>query len=249
MTEFRNYATKHLNLSGTLVDDVINHQNKQKNNIESYLTPMVLEERTLNVTQLSVFDRLLFDRILWVSGVVDDRMCDIIQAQLLYLESTDSKKDITMMLSSPGGSVLNGLGIRDLMNYIKPDVAVTNVGLAASMGSILLSSAQPKKRYSLINSKVMIHHVSSGTSGVIDDQRISLMEAEKYNYMLFKILAENCNKTFDEVYEAANRDKWFNSQEALEFGLIDEIIGLDKNKSVSQMMEGFDEYYQKYIMK
>jgi ATP-dependent Clp protease protease subunit len=240
-SEFYKYATKHVGINSNLVGDVIKHQ-------VTALTPMILEERVLNVTQLSVFDRLLLDRILWVSGVVDDRMADIIQAQLLFLESTDSNKDIKMMISSPGGSCMDGLAIRDVMNYIKPDVVTTNVGMAASMASILLSSGTKGKRTGLINSKVMIHHVSAGASGVVDDMRINLMEAEKYNYILFKILAENCNKTFDEVHDMAQRDKWFNSDEALKFNLIDEIIGVDKNKTITTMLDGFDTYYNKYVL-
>jgi len=239
--EFYKYATKHLGINTNLVNDVIKHQ-------VTSLTPMILEERVLNVTQLSVFDRLFLDRILWVSGVVDDRMSDIIQAQLLFLESTDPDKDIKMMISSPGGSCVDGLAIRDVMNYIKPDVSTTNIGMAASMASILLSSGTKGKRAGLINSKVMIHHVSSGASGVVDDMRINLMEAEKYNYILFKILAENCDKTFDEVHNMAQRDKWFNSDEALKFNLIDEIIGVDKNKTITTMLDGFDTYYNKYVL-
>lgn len=240
-TDFRKYATKHLGINSTLIDSVEKHQ------ITS-LTPMILEERVLNVTQLSVFDRLLLDRTLWLSGVVDGRMADIIQAQLLYLESTDPEKEIKMMISSPGGSVVDGLAIIDVMNYIKPDVVTTNVGMAASMGSVLLSAGTKGKRLGLINSKVMIHHVSSGASGVVDDMRIDLMEAEKYNYLLFKIISENCNRTFDEVHNMAQRDRWFNSDEALKFNLIDEIIGLEKNKSISTMLEGFDDYYSKYVL-
>lgn len=246
MNEFRKYAVKHVGLNGTTVDDVINHQ---INSVSNYgLTPMILEERKLNVTQLSVFDRMMLDRILWVSGIVDDRMSDIVQAQLLFLESIDSDKDITMMISTPGGSVNDGLSIRDVMNYVKCDIATTNIGMAASMGSILLSSGEPKKRSGLINSKVMIHHVSSGAGGVIDDMRISLIEAEKYNYLLLKILAENCNKTFGEMHDLSLRDKWFNSDEALKFNLIDNIIGIDKHKNITDMMSGFDEYYQKYVI-
>lgn len=239
--EFQKYATKHLGISSTLIDSI------EKQQITA-LTPMILEERALNVTQLSVFDRLFLDRILWVSGVVDERMADIIQAQLLFLESTDPTKDIKMMISTPGGSCLDGLAIRDVMNYIKPDVITTNVGMSASMGSILLSSGTKGKRSGLINSKVMIHHVSSGTHGVVDDMRINLMEAERYNFILFKILAENCDKTFDEVHDIAQRDKWFNSDEALQFNLIDEIIGVDKNKTITSMLDGFDTYYNKYVL-
>ena len=244
MTEFKKYATKHLGINSTFLDDY-----EKKTNVTNYgLTPMILEERKLNVTQLSVFDRLMLDRILWVSGVVDQDMADIIQAQLLFLNNIDPSKDIKMMISTPGGSVINGLAIRDVMNFVTPDIETTNIGMSASMGSILLSSGTKGKRLGLINSKVMIHHVSSGNSGVIDDIRVSMMESEKYNFLLFKILAENCNKTLEEVHDLAKRDKWFNSDEALSFNLIDNIIGLDKNKSITNIMDGFDDYYAKYVL-
>lgn len=236
-SDFYHFSTKHLGVSGTLLDDV------SKN-----LTPMILEERELNVTQLSVFDRLMLDRILWLSGVVDERMADVIQAQLLYLDSVE-KKDITMYISSPGGNVLHGLGIIDVMDYVSSDIITTNIGMSASMGAVLLSAGTKGKRNALISSKTMLHHVSSGNSGVIDDMRISMMEAEKYNYLLIKKLAENCNKSFDEVHNLTMRDKWLNSDEALKFNIIDNIIGLNKHKSISDMMDGFDEYYKKYVVK
>lgn len=217
--------------------------------IEASRTPYILEEREMRMTQMDVFSRLLMDRQLFITGVVDQTMADITQAQLLFLESLDKKSDITMMISSPGGSVLSGLSIIDTMNYITPDVATINLGLAASMGSCLLSSGAKGKRSSLISSRVMLHHVSSGTQGVIDDQRVSIMESEKYNYLLFKILSNNCGKTFEEVHDDSMRDRWFNSKEALDYGLIDEIIGLEKSPSIDDLMEGFDKYYDKYVMK
>jgi len=249
--DFRNYAVKHLGKNGLTVDAVAKHQTNaylsKMHMVKANMTPYIIEERQMNITQLSVFDRLMIDRILFLSGVVDDRMCDIVQAQLMFLDSVETK-DITMQMSTPGGSVLSGLAIKDVMDYIGSDVATINMGLAASMGSILLSSGAKGKRSSLINSRVMTHHVSSGTQGVIDDQRITLMESEKYNYLLFKVLAKNCGKTFEEVHDISKRDKWFNSDEALQFGLIDEIIGLDKKESITDMMEGFDDYYQKYVL-
>jgi len=232
--EFKNYATKHLSLNTQLV--------------EASMTPMILEERELRVTQMSVFDRMMMDRILWLYGVVDDRMASIVQAQLLFLDSIETK-DITLQISSPGGSVLSGLAIIDVMNYIKSDVSTINLGLCASMGSVLLSSGTKGKRNALINSKTMIHHVSSGTEGVIDDQRITLMETERYNFILFKMLANNCGKTFDEIHDISRRDKWFNSDQAKDYGFVDNIIGLDKNKSITELMEGFDEYYEKEVLK
>jgi ATP-dependent Clp protease protease subunit len=222
--------------------------NKYVDSIQSGLTPYILEERQLNVTQIDVFSRLMRDRIIWVSGAVDQHMSDIVQAQLLFLDSVE-KKDITLYINSPGGSVLCGLGIVDLMNYINSDVATVNIGMCASMASILLSSGTKGKRSSLIFSKVMIHQVSSGSSGHIEDNRISQMEAEKYNYILFKILAKNTGKNFDEVLEGARRDHWLNSDEALNFGLIDEIIGLDKTSSISNHLDGFEDYYNKEILK
>jgi len=211
-------------------------------------TPYILEERELRVTQMDVFSRLLRDRILWVSGVVNDNMSNIVQAQLMYLDSVE-KKDITMHVNTPGGSVLAGLGMVDVMRYINSDVQTINTGMAASMGSILLSSGTKGKRASLNFSKVMIHQVSSGASGHVEDNRISQMESEKYNYVLFKMLAENSGKSFDEVLESARRDKWLNSQEALDFGFIDEIIITEKSTPITTYIDGFDEYYTKEVLK
>ena len=221
--------------------------NKYVDSIQGGLTPYILEERQLNMTQIDIFSRLMKDRIIWVSGQVDQHMSDIVQAQLLFLDSAE-KKDITLYINSPGGSVLCGLGIVDLMNYISSDVATVNIGMCASMGSVLLSSGTKGKRSSLIYSKVMTHQVSHGTQGNIQDTRINQMEAEKYNYILFKMLAKNCEKTFEEVLEFSRRDRWYNSDEALKFGLIDEIIGTDKNPTITNMLEGFDEYYTKEVL-
>jgi ATP-dependent Clp protease protease subunit len=215
---------------------------------ENSMTPYILEEREMRVTQMDIFSRLMRDRILWVSGGVNQQMSDIVQAQLLFLDSVE-KKDISLYINSPGGSVLCGLGIVDLMNYISSDVATINIGMCASMASILLSSGTKGKRSSLVYSKVMIHQVSSGSSGHIEDNRISQMEAEKYNYILFKMLSKNTGRTFDEVLEGARRDHWLNSDEALKFGLIDEVIGLDKTTSISESLDGFEEYYTREVLK
>jgi ATP-dependent Clp protease protease subunit len=214
---------------------------------ENSLTPYVLEEREMRATQIDIFSRLMRERILWVSGVVNQHMSDIVQAQMLFLDSVE-KKDITLYINSPGGSVLCGLGIVDLMNYIKSDVVTTNIGMCASMGSVLLSSGTKGKRSSLVYSKVMTHQVSHGTSGNIQDTRINQLEAEKYNYILFKMLAENCGKTIDEVLEFSARDRWYNSDEAKEFGLIDEVIKTDGTKSITEMLDGFDDYYKKSVL-
>ena len=216
-------------------------------NLENSMTPYILEEREMRVTQMDIFSRLMRDRILWVAGVVNDNMSTIVQAQLMFLDNLNNN-DITMHVDSPGGSVKSGLSMVDVMRYIKSDVATINTGMAASMGSILLSSGTKGKRSSLNFSKVMIHQVSSGAQGHVQDNRISQMESEKYNYILFKMLAENSGRSFDEVLESARRDKWLNSQEALDFGFIDEIIISDKTSSITTLMDGFEDYYQKEIL-
>lgn len=215
--------------------------------IEGSMTPYILEEREMRVTQMDIFSRLMRDRILWVSGAVNQQMSDIIQAQLLYLDSVE-KRDVTLYINSPGGSVLCGLGIVDLMNYITSDVATVNIGMCASMGSVLLSSGTKGKRSSLVYSKVMTHMVSSQYGGNIQDTTISHLESHKYNYILFKLLAKNCGKNFEEMLESSRRDRWFNSKEALDFGLIDEIIGIDKVDSIDKQLDGFEDYYKKEVV-
>ena len=210
------------------------------------MTPYILEEREMRVTQMDIFSRLMRDRILWVAGVVNDNMSTVVQAQLMYLDSVE-KRDIKMHVDSPGGSVKSGLSMVDVMRYINSDVETINTGMAASMGSILLSSGTKGKRSSLNFSKVMIHQVSSGAQGHVADNRISQMESEKYNYILFKMLAENSGRDFQYVLEAARRDKWLNSQEALEFGFIDEVILSDKTSSITSLLDGFDDYYNKEV--
>jgi len=240
MSEFEKYYVKHLNQSSNTLNDY-------QKFIENSVTPSIVEERKLNVAIFSVFDRLMMDRIIWCAGPVDERMSIIVQAQLMYLDSV-GKSDITMHLDTPGGSVLNGLSIIDVMEYIKSDVATVNTGMCASMGSVLLSSGTKGKRSSLKYSKVMTHMVSHGNQGNIQETRIRQMEAEKYNYILFKRLAKNCGKTFDEIYEASRNDKWFNSDEALKIGLIDEVI-ITNTSSITDELEGFEEYYKKEVLK
>jgi ATP-dependent Clp protease protease subunit len=215
---------------------------------ENSMTPYILEEREMRVTQMDIFSRLMRDRILWVAGQVNTNMSTVVQAQLMYLDSVETK-DIKMHVDSPGGSVLAGLGMVDVMRYINSDVETINTGMAASMGSILLSSGTKGKRSSLNFSKVMIHQVSSGAQGHVEDNRISQMESEKYNYILFKMLAENSGRPFDEVLESARRDNWLNSQEALDFGLIDEIIITEKATPITTLLDGFDEYYNKEVLR
>ena len=221
--------------------------NYYEQQIEASMTPYILEEREMRVTQMDIFSRLMRDRILWVAGVVNQNMSTVVQAQLMYLDSVE-KRDIKMHIDSPGGSVLAGLSMVDVMRYINSDVETINTGMAASMGSILLSSGTKGKRSSLNFSKVMIHQVSSGAQGHVADNRISQMESEKYNYILFKMLAENSGRDFQYVLDAARRDKWLNSQEALDFGFIDEIIVSDKTSSITTLMDGFEEYYNREVL-
>jgi|TARA_R110000782_G_scaffold21299_1_gene57312 ATP-dependent Clp protease protease subunit len=187
------------------------------------LTPYILEEREMRVTQMDIFSRLMMDRIIWLAGPVNDRMSTVVQAQLMFLDNLEVK-DITLHVDTPGGSVKSGLSIVDVMNYIKSDIITVNTGMAASMGSILLGAGTKGKRYSLPNSRVMLHQVSSGASGNIQDIRRSMAESEKYNTKLFTLLGEYTNKTAETVLEDANRDLWLDAEEALAYGIIDAVI-------------------------
>lgn len=238
-TEFEKFA-----ISEGVPSSRLDYYNKQ---VSSSMTPYILEEREMRVTQMDIFSRMLRDRILWVTGEVNDSMSSVVMAQLMFLDNLD-KKDIKMHIDSPGGSVKSGLSMVDVMEYVKSDIVTINTGMAASMGSILLSSGTKGKRFSLPFSKVMTHMVSHGTSGNVQNTRIGQIEAEKYNFVLFKILAENCGKTLEEMLETSRVDNWLNSSEALRFGIIDEIIGGDV-RDMDKMMEGFDEYYMEEVIK
>ena len=224
-SEFNNYATKHLGVSGLQMHYWEKLQDSLYNNmmVTGSLTPMILEERELRVTQMSVFDRLMMDRIIWLAGPVNDRMSTIVQAQLMFLD-TLGKKDITLHIDSPGGSVKSGLSIVDVMSYISSDCITINTGMAASMGSILLGSGTKGKRYTLNYSRVMLHQVSTGANGNIQDIRLSIAEGEKYNEILFNLLGEYTNKDPKQVMNDATRDLWLNSTEAVDYGIVDEII-------------------------
>ena len=187
------------------------------------MTPMILEERELRVTMMSVFDRLRMDRILWVAGGVNDTMSTIVQAQLMFLDSMDVK-DITMHIDSPGGSVKSGLSIVDVMDYIKSDIVTVNTGMAASMGSVLLGAGTKGKRSSLRFSKVMLHQSSGGFGGNIQDAEIDWKEWQEVNQILFDLLGEYCGKTAEEVKNDSKRDFWLSAQQAVDYGIIDEVI-------------------------
>lgn len=194
-----------------------------KKQIQGSMTPYILEERELRATQLDIFSRLMMDRLLWVAGPVNDRMSTVVQAQLMFLDSVGAE-DITMHVDSPGGSVKSGLSMIDVMEYVKCDIRTINTGMAASMGSVLLGAGTKGKRCSLKHSRTMLHQSSGGFSGNIQDAEIDWKEWQKINEELFVLLGGYCDKTAEQVKEDAKRDFWLTSQEAVDYGIIDEII-------------------------
>jgi len=227
-SEFKDYATKHMGVSGLQ----FHYWEKLQDRIYSTsasLTPYILEERELRVTQMDIFSRLMMDRILWVAGPVNDAMSTVVQAQLMFLDNLENKI-ITMHIDSPGGSVKSGLSMVDVMNYVSSNISTINTGMAASMGSILLGAGTKGMRYSLPNSKVMLHQVSSGASGHVEDIKISLAEAIKYNDKLFTMLGEYCGKDKERVLADCNRDNWLTAEEALAYGIIDGLVESKKTK-------------------
>jgi ATP-dependent Clp protease protease subunit len=218
--DFQNYYVKHLGKSSLDLHNVGNH-------IENSMTPYILEEREMRVTQMDIFSRLMRDRLLWVAGPVDDRMSTVVQAQLMFLDSSD-KTDITMHIDSPGGSVKSGLSMVDVMNYIYCDIRTVNTGMAASMGSVLLGAGTKGKRSSLKFSKTMLHQSSGGAGGNIQDARISFIEWERTNNVLFELLGEFCGKDAEVVKNDSSRDLWLSAEEALSYGIIDEIVKTKK---------------------
>ena len=221
--DFKKFAMSDYNLSS------MNLHNFEKQ-VESSLTPYILEEREMRVTQMDIFSRLMRERLLWVAGGVDDRMSTVVQAQLMYLDSVD-KMDITMHIDSPGGSVKSGLSIVDVMDYISCDIRTVNTGMAASMGSVLLGAGTKGKRSSLRFSKTMLHQTSGGAGGNIQDARINFVECEKVNKILFELLGGYCGKDPKQVEMDATRDFWLDAQEAVDYGIIDEIV-VPKSKKV-----------------
>jgi ATP-dependent Clp protease, protease subunit len=217
--DFTSYA-KSNGISGLSLHQYQNFQS----GINANMTPYILEERQMNMTALDVFSRLMAERIIWLAGPVDDGMSTVVQAQLMYLDSVDSSKEITLHIDTPGGSVKSGLSIVDVMDYIKSDVRTINTGMAYSMGSVLLGAGTKGKRNSLRFSKTMMHNSSGQAGGNISDARITFNEWEKVNTILFELLGGYCGKDPKEVEYDASRDKWLTSQEALEYGIIDEII-------------------------
>ena len=193
--------------------------------IPTAMTPYITEERQLNVAQMDVFSRLMMDRIIFLGDAVDDKIANIIQAQLLFLQSADAKRDIQLYINSPGGSVYAGLGIYDTMQYITPDVATICTGTALSMSAVLLCAGAGGKRAALKHARVMIHQPSGGVQGNASDIEITMNEIKKLQEELYTIIAKHSGQTYDKVYEASDRDHWMKAHEAQAFGMIDEVLG------------------------
>ena len=236
--EFKDYAIKHMGVSSVEFYQWEQMQEKLYGSQASLmvpsasLTPYILEEREMRVTQMDIFSRLMMDRIIWLAGPVNDRMSTVVQAQLMFLDNLE-QKDITLHVDSPGGSVKSGLSIVDVMDYISSDCITINTGMAASMGSVLLGAGTKGKRYSLRFSKVMLHQVSGGAAGNIQDMRLTFAEAEKYNKILFELLGSYTNKTPEQVMADATRDLWLTADEAKEYGIIDNVI-INKKKQTKK---------------
>jgi ATP-dependent Clp protease protease subunit len=220
--EFQRYASSEFGLGSNQLDAYSKH-------IESSMTPYILEERQLRATQLDIFSRLMMDRLLWVAGPVNDRMSTVVQAQLMFLDTTASD-DITMHIDSPGGSVKSGLSMVDVMEYINADIRTINTGMAASMGSVLLGAGTKGKRMSLRHSTVMIHQSSGSFSGNVQDAEIDWKNWQQVNHELFVLLGSYCGKDPDVVKRDAVRDFWLTAEAAVEYGIVDEIIKKSKRK-------------------
>ena len=215
--EFRKFATRHLGLNSMVLDDVISMQNQ-------YLNPYILEERQLNVTQMDVFSRLMMDRIIFLGTQIDDYTANTLQAQLLFLDSTDPGKDISIYINSPGGSVHAGLGIYDTMQFVSSDIATICTGMAASMAAVLLVAGKEGKRSALQHSRVMIHQPMGGAQGQASDIEITARELQKLKKELYTIIAEHSHTDFDKVWADSDRDYWMTAQEAKEYGMIDRVM-------------------------
>lgn len=225
--EFRKFAVKHQGLSGLGVDQYIQHVEGQTRGgliMPTNMTRSVIEERPQNFREIDVFSRLIMDRIVFLGTAVDDYIANILTAQMLFLESADSKKDILLYINSPGGSVYAGLGIYDTMQYVNPDVATICTGLAASMGAVLLAGGAKDKRSALPHARVMIHQPSGGAQGQSTDIEITAREILKLKKELYDILAKHSGKTYQEIYDNSERDYWMRADEAKEYGLIDEVL-------------------------
>ncbi|MCQ2110553.1 MAG: ATP-dependent Clp endopeptidase proteolytic subunit ClpP [Bacteroidaceae bacterium] len=217
MDDFRKFAVRHLGMSSQTLDDVIKAE-------AQYMNPYILEERQLNVTQMDVFSRLMMDRIIFLGTEVNDYTANTIQAQLLYLDSVDSSKNISIYINSPGGSVTAGLGIYDTMQFISSKVSTICTGMAASMAAVLLVAGAEGERAALPHSRVMIHQPLGGVQGQASDIEITAREIQKMKKELYTIISEHSHTPFDKVWADSDRDYWMTAQEACEYGMIDRVL-------------------------
>ncbi|HEX8545696.1 MAG TPA: ATP-dependent Clp protease proteolytic subunit [Cytophagaceae bacterium] len=222
--EFRKFAIKGQGIGGNIVDQYFSHIDNMSGHIVENMTRSVIEERPTNFREIDVFSRLMMDRIIFLGMAIDDHVSNIITAQLLFLESTDSKKDILIYINSPGGSVYAGLGIYDTMQYVKPEVATICTGLAASMGAVLLCGGAAGKRSALPHSRIMIHQPLGGVQGQASDIEITAREILKLKQELYAILAKHSGKDIEMIEKHSDRDYWLKAAEAKEYGLIDEVL-------------------------
>lgn len=216
-SDFRKFATGKVGMNGMVVDDVLRAQSQ-------YLNPYILEERQLNVTQMDVFSRLMMERIIFLGTEINDYTANTIQAQLLYLDSNDPGKDISIYINSPGGSVIAGLGIYDTMQFITSDVATMCTGLAASMGAVLLVAGREGKRSALPHARVMIHQPLGGVQGQASDIEIEAREIQKFKKELYTIIAEHSHTPYDKVWADSDRNYWMTAEEAKEYGMVDQVL-------------------------
>lgn len=221
--EFQKYATRHMGISSATLH---NYTSVYGN----YISPTIIEERQLNVATMDVFSRLMMDRIIFLGVPINDYVANIIQAQLLFLESVDSRKDIQIYLNTPGGSVYAGLGIYDTMQYIAPDVATICTGIAASMGAVLLCAGAEGKRTALKHSRILIHQPMGGAEGQASDIEITAREILKLKKELYEIIAAHSKQDYDKIWKDSDRDYWMTADEAREYGMIDEILVATKKQ-------------------
>ena len=219
--EFRKYAVKHVGISSAALD-------RYSSISSNYISPTIIEERQMNVATMDVFSRLMMDRIIFLGVPINDYVANIIQAQLLFLESVDAKKDIQIYLNSPGGQVYAGLGIYDTMQYITPDVATICTGVAASMSAVLLCAGAENKRTALKHSRILIHQPMGGAQGQASDIEITAREIQKIKKELYEIIAQHSGQTYKKIWKDSDRDYWMTAEEAKDYGMIDEV--LIKNK-------------------
>ena len=220
--DFRKFAVHHLGMNGLALDQYTSQVS------DSYISPTIIEERKLNVAQMDVFSRLMMDRIIFLGTQVDDYTATVIQAQLLYLDSSEPGKDVSIYINSPGGSVYAGLGIYDTMQYIQSDVSTICTGMAASMAAVLLVAGAKDKRFALKHSRVMIHQPMGGIQGQASDIEITSREILKLKKELYTIISGHSGQPYDKVYQDSDRDYWMTAQEAVDYGMIDRV--LEKSK-------------------